>query len=158
MSHFSARWQQRYVTNKKVIPHFYLISKILKINNVTIVYNNFFSNSTSKDLLQGYSAYNSCNWKPSFHCRSECVKLDIPDNQLIINIYGWLHTIQHWYFFFSRSKVITIILIGNMKIVFKWTNFTFVIKDLNLCNCNIQTLILFIFICYFSLHQFTRKA
>lgn len=104
MSHFSARWQQRYVTNKKVIPHFYLISKILKINNVTIVYNNFFSNSTSKDLLQGYSAYNSCNWKPSFRCRSECVKLDIPDNQLIINIYGWLHTIQYWYFFFFQIK------------------------------------------------------
>lgn len=67
------------ISTNNPIPHYYLVSTILKANNITIIHNDIFPNSSSKDLLQGHSAYNSCNWKPPFRCRSERVKLDVPD-------------------------------------------------------------------------------
>lgn len=77
--------EKRKASTKQSIPHNYLVSMILKANNVTIIHNDIFPNSTSKDLLQSHSAYNSSNWKPPFHCRTERVKLDVPDyNQLRI--------------------------------------------------------------------------
>ena len=60
---------------------------IFKINDIAFIHNDILSDSTCKDLLQGHSANNSCNWKSSFRCRSECVKLDVPDNQLNITLY-----------------------------------------------------------------------
>lgn len=70
----------------------YLFSIIHKINNIAAIHNNIFPNCTSKDLLQSHSTNNSCDWKPTFNCRSECIKLDIPDNQLYIN--SWYQVLR----------------------------------------------------------------
>lgn len=59
----------------------YLISIIFKVNNIAVIQNNIIPNCTSKDLLQSHSADYSSDWKPPFHCRSESIKLDVPDDR-----------------------------------------------------------------------------
>lgn len=63
---------------------YYLVSIILKVNNITTIYNHIITHSTSKNLLQCHSTDYPSDRKSSFRCRSERVKLDVPDNELHI--------------------------------------------------------------------------
>lgn len=87
----------------------YLVSIIHEINNITSIHNDIFPNCTSKDPLQNHSTNNSCDRKPTFCCGSECIKLDIPDNQLNIN--SWYKMLR-----FRVKEVADIILFHNFDI------------------------------------------
>lgn len=92
----------------------YLVSIVCEINDITSIQNNIFSNCTSKDPLQSHSANNSCDRKTTFYCRSECIKLNVPDNKLDINSWYQILTSESkgncWQLFYSSGMNETILL------------------------------------------------
>jgi len=59
----------------------YLSFMIDEIDNITTIHIDIIPDCMSKNLLQSHLTNNSSNWKPSFYCGSECIKLNVPDNQ-----------------------------------------------------------------------------
>jgi len=99
----------------------YLVSIVRKINDITGIQNNIFSNCTSKDPLQSHSANNSCDRKTTFHCRSECIKLNVPDNKLDINSWYQILTSSKgncWQLFYSSDMNETRLLFDKERMIY----------------------------------------
>jgi hypothetical protein len=62
---------------KKMLIH--LVAIIYKVDHMAFIQYSIIANSASKNLLQRHAANDPCDWKPLLSCRSEGIKLDVPE-------------------------------------------------------------------------------